>query len=75
MIASGVHAAGAFDGWPKNAKQIKALDPCSGSGHFLVALFRHLVPIRMIEEGLSTREAADAVLRDNIHGLEIDGAA
>ncbi len=65
-------AAGAFDGWPKNAKQIKALDPCSGSGHFLVALFRHLVPIRMIEEGLSTREAADAVLRDNIHGLEID---
>jgi hypothetical protein len=65
-------AAGTFDGWPKYAKHIKGLDPCAGSGHFLVALFRHLVPIRMIEEDLSTREAADAVLRDNIHGLEID---
>jgi hypothetical protein len=65
-------AAGTFDGWPKIAKSIKGLDPCCGSGHFLVALFRHLVPIRMIEEGLSAREAVDAVLRDNIHGLEID---
>jgi len=65
-------AAGTFDGWPKYAKNIKGLDPCCGSGHFLVALFRHLVPIRMAEEGLSTREAIDAVLSDNIHGLEID---
>jgi len=65
-------AAGTFEGWPKSAKDIKALDPCCGSGHFLVALFRHLVPIRMIEEGLQAREAVDAVLRDNIHGLEID---
>lgn len=65
-------AAGTFDGWPKSAKQIKCLDPCSGSGHFLVALFHHLVPVRMMEEGLSTCEAVDAVLRDNIHGLEID---
>jgi len=65
-------AAGTFDGWPKYAKGIKGLDPCTGSGHFLVALVHHLVPIRIIEEGLSTREAVDAVLRDNIHGLEID---
>ncbi len=65
-------AAGTFDGWPKIAKSIKGLDPCCGSGHFLVALFRHLVPIRMVEEGLSAREAVDAVLRDNLHGLEID---
>lgn len=65
-------AAGTFDGWPKYAKHFKGLDPCAGSGHFLVALFRYLVPIRMIEEGLSTRAAADAVLHDNIHGLEID---
>ena len=65
-------AAGTFDGWPKSAKDIKGLDPCCGSGHFLVALFRHLVPIRMAESGLSAREAVDAVLRDNIHGLEID---
>lgn len=65
-------AAGTFDGWPKIAKNIKGLDPCCGSGHFLVALFRHLVPIRMAEEDLSAREAIDAVLHDNIHGLEID---
>lgn len=65
-------AAGMFDGWPKIAKSIKGLDPCCGSGHFLVALFRHLVPIRMVEEGLSAREAIDAVLHDNLHGLEID---
>ena len=65
-------AAGTFDGWPKIAKSIKGLDPCCGSGHFLVALLRHLVPIRMAEEGLSAREAVDAVLHDNLHGLEID---
>jgi len=65
-------AAGTFDGWPRQAKDIKMLDPCCGSGHFLVAALHHLVPIRMAEEGLSAREAVDAVLRDNLHGLEID---
>ncbi len=65
-------AAGTFDGWPKAAKEIKVLDPCCGSGHFLVAALHHLVPIRMAEEGLSAAEAVDAVLRDNLHGLEID---
>ena len=65
-------AAGTFDGWPKAAKDIKVLDPCCGSGHFLVAGLHHLVPIRMAEEGLSAAEAVDAVLRDNLHGLEID---
>ena len=65
-------AAGTFDGWPKIAKSIKGLDPCCGSGHFLVAFLRHLVPIRMAEERLPAREAIDAVLSDNLHGLEID---
>jgi len=65
-------AAGTFDGWPKAAKDIKVLDPCCGSGHFLVAALHHLVPIRMAEEDLSARDAVDAVLRDNLHGLEID---
>jgi len=65
-------AAGMFDGWPKAAKGIKVLDPCCGSGHFLVAALHHLVPIRMSEEGLSARDAVDAVVRDNLHGLEID---
>jgi len=65
-------AAGTFDGWPKTAAELKVLDPCCGSGHFLVAALHHLVPIRMAEEGLSAAEAVAAVLRDNLHGLEID---
>ena len=65
-------AAGTFDGWPKNASEIKVFDPCCGSGHFLVATLHHLVPIRIAEEGLSIREAVDAVLSENLHGLEID---
>lgn len=65
-------AAGTFEGWPKRAAELKILDPCCGSGHFLVAALYHLVPIRMAEEGLTAREACDAVLRDNLHGLEID---
>jgi len=65
-------AAGTFEEWPKRAAELKILDPCCGSGHFLVAALYHLVPIRMAEEGLSAGEACDAVLRDNLHGLEID---
>ena len=65
-------AADTFDGWPKTAAELKVLDPCCGSGHFLVAALRHLAPIRKTEEGLNAREAVDAVLRDNLHGLEID---
>jgi len=65
-------AAGTFDGWPKVAAELKVLDPCCGSGHFLVAALHHFVPIRMAEESLAVSEAIDAVLRDNLHGLEID---
>ena len=65
-------AAGTFQGWPKTAAELKVLDPCCGSGHFLVAALHHLAPIRMAEEGLSEVDAVDAVLRDNLHGLEID---
>lgn len=65
-------AAGWFDAWPNELKDLKALDPCCGSGHFLVALFLMLVPMRMQLEGLNERDAVDAVLRDNLHGLELD---
>lgn len=65
-------AVGTFTDWPATAAQLKILDPCCGSGHFLVAALHHLVPMRMAEEGLSTAAAVDAVLRDNIFGLEID---
>ena len=65
-------AAGTFDGWPKTTAELRVLDPCCGSGHFLVAALHYLVPIRMAEEGLPAAGAVDAVLCDNLHGLEID---
>ena len=65
-------AAGTFDAWPEQLGDLKTLDPCCGSGHFLVAAFLMLVPMRMERDGLSARAAVDAVLRENIHGLELD---
>lgn len=68
----GTPAAGKFEGWPKTLKEFTLLDPCCGSGHFLVAAFNLLVPLRMHDEGLSAREACDVVLRENLFGLELD---
>jgi hypothetical protein len=65
-------AAGSFDEWPDILSELKTLDPCCGSGHFLVAAFLMLVPMRMELEGLSSREAVDRVLAENIQGLELD---
>ncbi len=68
----GIPAAGTFPGWPEYAAKVTVMDPCCGSGHFLVAAFEMLRRMRMEEEGLSEVQAADAVLRDNLFGLEID---
>jgi hypothetical protein len=68
----GTPAAGIFDGWPRTLKDFTMLDPCCGSGHFLVEAFHLLVPLRMDDEGLSAGEACDAVLAENLFGLEID---
>jgi hypothetical protein len=65
-------AAGVFEGWPTTAKELKVLDPCCGSGHFLVEGFELLVRLRMDEEGLGLEDAIRAVLAENLHGLEID---
>ena len=65
-------AAGTFDGWPKTAKELRCLDPCMGSGHFVVAMFERLVALRMAEEKLDEAAAVAAVIRDNLFGLEID---
>ncbi|WP_353739637.1 DNA methyltransferase [Accumulibacter sp.] len=65
-------AAGTFENWPKKLSELKTLDPCCGSGHFLVAAFLMLVPMRMALDGLSAKEAVDAVLSENIYGLELD---
>jgi len=68
----GSPAAGAFEGWPRTLREFTMLDPCCGSGHFLVAGFNLLMPLRMHDEGLSAADAVDAVLRENLHGLELD---
>jgi hypothetical protein len=65
-------AAGAFPGWPRAAKDLKVLDPCCGSGHFLVATLELLVRLRMAEEGLDAKNAALTVIQDNLFSLELD---
>ena len=47
--------------------------PCCGSGHFLTEALAILAALRQAEERLSPADAVAAVLRDNLHGLEIDG--
>ncbi|GAB2820431.1 hypothetical protein GCM10027276_22940 [Comamonas piscis] len=75
-LEDGSPAAGRFEGWPQDPEKgladFKLLDPCCGSGHFLVAAFLMLVPMRMAAEGLSAKEAVNRVLAENIHGLELD---
>jgi hypothetical protein len=65
-------AAGTFAGWPKTVKELRVLDPCMGSGHFLVFALVILVRMRMEEESVSASEACKAVLRENLFGLELD---
>jgi len=65
-------AAGTFEGWPKTASALRALDPCMGSGHFIVAMFERLVALRVAEEGSDEVTAVAGVIRDNLFGLEID---
>ena len=67
-----IPAAGGFPAWPDRLADFKLLDPCAGSGHFLVAAFHYLVPLRQATEELSAREAVDRVLAENLHGLELD---
>ncbi|HFD80330.1 MAG TPA: SAM-dependent DNA methyltransferase [Gammaproteobacteria bacterium] len=65
-------AAGAFEGWPDTAAELKVLDPSCGSGHFLVEGLHILARLRMEEESLELIDAIRAVLADNLFGLEID---
>lgn len=65
-------AAGSFDQWPDQFSDLKVMDPCCGSGHFLVASFLMLVPMRMEYERISAQQAVDLVLSQNLHGLELD---
>ena len=71
-LDDGTPATGTFVNWPQRASEVTVIDPCCGSGHFLVTAFEMLRRMRMEEEGLSDRDAGDAVLRDNLFGLELD---
>ena len=71
-LDDGTPAAGTFPEWPSTLADFKLLDPCAGSGHFLVSALHYLVPIRVATEKLSVRDAVNKVLADNLHGLELD---
>lgn len=68
----GTPAAGGYDAWPRAARELRVLDPCMGSGHFLAFALPIVVRMRMEEEGISLEDALCAVLRDNLFGIEID---
>jgi hypothetical protein len=65
-------AAGTFEGWPRAAAELKCLDPCMGSGHFVVAMFERLVALRLAEGEQMEAAAVAAVIAGNLFGLEID---
>ncbi|MDR2353607.1 MAG: N-6 DNA methylase [Deltaproteobacteria bacterium] len=68
-----IPAGGTFTALPNNnICDLKIIDPCCGSGHFLITAFLMLVPMRMELEGLTAKKAVDAVLKDNIFGLDLD---
>ena len=71
-MEDGTPAAGTFPAWPNSLQTFKLLDPCLGSGHFLVSAFHYLVPLRCATENLNLKDAVDRVLADNLYGLELD---
>ena len=68
----GTPAAGNYENWPKSASDLRMLDPCMGSGHFLSFALPILARMRKEEEGLTIADAISAVIRDNLFGLELD---
>ena len=55
-------------------EQMKAIDPCSGSGHILAYMFDVLMKIYE-SYGYTTREAVASIVENNIYGLDIDDRA
>ncbi|AUS98092.1 hypothetical protein CDQ84_15865 [Clostridium thermosuccinogenes] len=56
----------------KKVEDIKLLDPCCGSGHFLVKAF-DLFYEMYVEEGLYTKEEIPyKILENNLYGIDID---
>lgn len=55
-------------------EDIKALDPCCGSGHILTYMFDVLMQI-YTEYGYSTRDSVRSIIDNNLFGLDIDKRA
>ena len=55
-------------------EELKVLDPCVGSGHFLTYAFDILLEIYR-ECGWSDRDAAKSIVENNLYGLDIDDRA
>lgn len=59
---------------PQSLTTIKVIDPCMGSGHILVYAFDVLIQIYEAS-GISQRDAAQQILKNNLYGLDIDDRA
>lgn len=57
-----------------NITQLTLLDPASGSGHILVVGFDLMMKMYK-EEGYSTRNAVESIIKNNLYGLDIDTRA
>ena len=65
---------------PGSVRAIKILDPACGSGHFLVNAFGLLVALyreeaKHLGTPVTDREVAEAILENNLHGIDIDPRA
>ena len=54
--------------------QIRAVDPCMGSGHIICYMFDVLMQIYETY-GYTARDAASSIVQNNIYGLDIDDRA
>lgn len=60
-----------FSAFPSEIDAVTFIDPCCGSGHFLVEAFL-LFQSMYCEQGFSLAQAGDAAIANNIRGLELD---
>lgn len=56
----------------KKVEEIKLLDPCCGSGHFLVKAYDLFYNMYIIEGKYSVEEIPFKILENNIYGVDID---
>jgi len=61
-----------FSTWPKTVAEVRIIDPCCGSGHFLVEALNMLLDMYREESGMPDGDAAISAIKNNLFGLEID---